>query len=136
MVSRIASKALKDIPGLFVPKFDIISVGIDYMHSTLLGVVKMLLTLWSVQSFKGEPWSVCSRMKEIEERYSKIGPASCNTRLPRSLIANFGHLQASELRTFLPFYSIPCLYGILSEQYFPHYVLLVEGIYPLLQDSI
>ena len=83
-----------------------------------------------------EPWSVCSRMKEIEERYLKIGPPSCITRLPRSLIANFGHLKASELRTFLLFYSIPCLYGILPEQYFQHYILLVEAIYLLLQDSI
>lgn len=122
---------------MFVPKFDIIrGVAIDYMHSTLLGVVKMLLTLWSDKSYKGEPWSVCSRMKEIEERYLKIGPPSCITRLPRSLIANFGHLKASELRTFLLFYCIPCLYGILPEQYFQHYILLVEAIYLLLQDSI
>ena len=122
---------------MFVPKFDIIrGVAIDYMHSTLLGVVKMLLTLWSDKSYKGDPWSVCSRMKEIEERYLKIGPPSCITRLPRSLITNFGHLKASELRTFLLFYSIPCLYGILPEQYFQHYILLVEAIYLLLQDSI
>ena len=122
---------------MFVPKFDIIrGVAIDYMHSTLLGVVKMLLTLWSDKSYKGEPWSICSRMKEIDERYLKIAPPSCITRLPRSLIANFGHLKASELRTFLLFYSIPCLYGILPEQYFQHYILLVEAIYLLLQDSI
>ncbi|XP_044167373.1 uncharacterized protein LOC122951430 [Acropora millepora] len=134
-------KSVKGVKGyswfMFVPKFDIIrGVAIDYMHSTLLGVVKMLLTLWSDKSYKGEPWSVCSRMKEIEERYLKIGPPSCITRLPRSLIANFGHLKASELRTFLLFYSIPCLYGILPEQYFQHYILLVEAIYLLLQDSI
>ena len=31
---------------MFVPRFDIVrGVPIDYMHSTLLGVVKMLLTL-------------------------------------------------------------------------------------------
>ena len=114
---------------MFVANFDVIrGVAIDYMHSTLLGVVKMLLTLWSDKSYKGEPWSVCSRMKEIEERYLKIGPPSCITRLPRSLIANFGHLKASELRTFLLFYSIPCWYGILPEQYFQHYILLVEAI--------
>lgn len=122
---------------MFVPKFDIIrGVAIDYMHSTLLGVVKMLLTLWSDKSYKGEPWSICSRMKEIDERYLKIAPPSCITRHPRSLMANFGHLKASELRTFLLFYSIPCLYGILPEQYFQHYILLVEAIYLLLQDSI
>ena len=122
---------------MFIPKFDIIrGVAIDYMHSTLLGVVKMLLTLWSDKTYKVEPWSVCKRMKEIEERYLNISPPSCITRLPRSLIANFGHLKASELRTFLLFYSVPCLYGILPEEYFQHYLLLVEAIYLLLQDSI
>lgn len=122
---------------MFIPKFDIIrGVAVDYMHSTLLGVVKMLLTLWIDKTYKAEPWSVCKRMKEIEERYLKISPPSCITRLPRSLITNFGHLKASELRTFLLFYSVPCLYGILPEEYFQHYLHLVEAIYPLLQDSI
>ena len=122
---------------MFVPKFDVIrGVAIDYMHSTLLGVVKMLLTLWCDKTYKVEPWSVASRMKEVEDRFMKINPPSCITRLPRSLSANFSHLKASELRTFLLFYSIPCLYGILPEQYFQHYILLVEAIYLLLQDSI
>ncbi|CAH3158193.1 unnamed protein product [Porites lobata] len=90
--------------------------AIDYMHSTLLGVVKMLLTLWSDKTYKAEPWSVCKRMKEIEERYLKISPPSCITRLPRSLIANFGHLKASEVLSALP--------------------SPLEAIYLLLQDSI
>ena len=109
---------------MFVPKSDTIrGVAIDYMHSTLLGVVKMLLTLWSDKSYKGEPWSVCNRITAIEQRYLKIALR----RLPRSLIANIGHLKASELRTFLLFYSIPCFYGILPDQFFEHcttYLLL------------
>ena len=41
---------------MFVLIFDIIKgVATAYMHSTLLGVVKMLLTLWSDKSYKGEP---------------------------------------------------------------------------------
>ena len=37
---------------MFVPKFDVIrGVAIDYMHSTLLGVVKMLLTLWCDKTY-------------------------------------------------------------------------------------
>ena len=44
---------------MFVPKFDIIrGVATDYMHSTLLDVVKMLLTLWSDKSYKSEPCSL------------------------------------------------------------------------------
>jgi len=49
---------------MFIPKFDIIrGVAIDYMHITLLGVVKMLLTLWIDKTYKAEPWSVCSGLR-------------------------------------------------------------------------
>ena len=122
---------------MFVPKFDIIrGVAVDYMHGTLLGVVKMLLQLWMNKSYSSEPWSVSHQLREIESRYMSMSPPACISRLPRSLIENFGHLKASELRTFLLFYSVPCLYGILPDLYFQHYILLVEAIYLLLQDSI
>lgn len=65
-----------------------------------------------------------------------LSPPACISRLPRSLMENFGHLKASELRTFLLFYSVPCLYGILPDLYFQHFLLLVEAIYLLLQESI
>lgn len=52
------------------------------------------------------------------------------------MISNFSHLKASELRTFLLFYSIPCLYNILPDAYLQHLILLVQAIYLLLQDSI
>ena len=85
---------------MFVPKFGVIRVAIDYMHSTLLGVVKIRLTLWCDKTYKAEPWSVTSRMKEVEDRFMKINPPSFITCLPRSLSANVSHLKASELRTF------------------------------------
>ena len=97
-------RCMKGVKGfswfMFVPKFDIIrGLAIDYMHGTLLGVTKMLLTLWLQKSTSKEPWSVSGRLTEIDSRYMRIKPPSCITRLPRSLIANFGHLKASELRT-------------------------------------
>lgn len=122
---------------MFVPKFDIIrGCAIDYMHATLLGVVKMLLQLWLSGSYNKEPWSISKKIQEINSRYMNMTPPSSITRLPRSLIHHFSHLKASELRTFLLFYSIPCLHGILPDLYFQHYILLVEAIYLLLQDSI
>lgn len=58
---------------MFVPKFDIIrSVAIDYMYLTLLGVVKMFLTLWLDKSYSTNPWSVRKRVGDIETRYTKI----------------------------------------------------------------
>ena len=104
---------------MFVPKFDIRrGVAVDYMHGTLLGVVKMLLQLWMNKSYSSEPWSVSHQLREIESRYMSMSPPACISRLPRSLIENFGHLKASELRTFLLFYSVPCLYGILPDLFF------------------
>lgn len=120
-----------------IPKFDIIrGIAIDYMHGTLLGVVKMLLTLWLNKKHSKQPWSLSRQVAELDSRYLKMTPPACITRLPRSLASNFGHLKASELRTFLLFYSIPCLYGLLPEIYFQHYILLVEAVYLLLQESI
>lgn len=122
---------------VIVPGFDIIrGVGIDYMHSVLLGVVKMLFNLWLDKQHHGSPWYIGKHGKEIEKRYVNIKPPSCISRLPRSLVGNLGHLKASELRSLLLFYSVPCLFGLLPDDYFQHYILLVEAIFLLLQTSI
>ena len=49
---------------------------------------------------------------------------------------NLAHFKASELRAFLLFYSLPCLWTLLEEEYFQHLLLLVDAIFWLLQDSI
>lgn len=46
------------------------------------------------------------------------------------------HWKASELRSWLLFYSVPAMHGFLGEEYFQHYLLLVEATFLLLQDSI
>lgn len=96
----------------------------------------MLLQLWMDKSYSSETWSVRQKLHKIESRYMNLSPPACISRLPRNLIENFGHLEASELRTFLLFYSVPCLYGILPDLYFQHFILLVEAIYLSLQDSV
>lgn len=58
------------------------------------------------------------------------------TRTPRSLLKNLAHFKASELRAFLLYYAVPCLWGLLEEDYFQHLLLLVNAIFLLLQDSI
>ena len=45
-------------------------------------------------------------------------------------------LLAAEYRSWLLFYSLPCMKGVLSEELFSHYALLVGGIYLLSQESI
>ena len=43
---------------------------------------------------------------------------------------------ASEYRSWMLFYSIPVLHGILDDTYLQHYVLLVQAVWILLSDSI
>ena len=34
---------------LYLPKFDVVNgVGIDHLHNTLLGVIKMLIQIWYI----------------------------------------------------------------------------------------
>ena len=44
--------------------------------------------------------------------------------------------KASELRSFLLYYSLPALYGLLPDEYYEHYFCFVRAIFLLLQDSI
>ena len=107
------------------------------MHSVLLGVVKMLITLWFDKSYNSEPWSLGpEKIKIFEKRLLSIKPPYRITRTPRSIVGNMAHLKASELRSFLLFYGLPCLWGLLPNEYFQHYLLLTEAVYILLQDSI
>lgn len=140
--SGALNAAVKGVKGMtwsmFLPGLDIISgVTIDYMHCVLLGITKMLLTLWTDNSYSAQPWYLGpDNIKKLEERYLAIKPPNVITRTPRSLLKNLAHFKASELHAFLLYYSLHCLWGLLEEDYFQHLLLLVNGIYLLLQDSI
>lgn len=122
---------------MFVPGFDIIhSIGIDYMHCVLLGVVKMLTNLWFDKSHTKERWSISSRVSEVDRRLSRIKPPNCISRVVRSISNYLCHWKASEFRSFLFFYGLPCLYNILPEDYFQHFLLLVDAVWLLNQECI
>ncbi|XP_028519461.1 uncharacterized protein LOC114576631 [Exaiptasia diaphana] len=110
-------------------------MGIDYMHGVLLGIMKMLLSLWFDPVHNNEDFSISSKLDEVDERLLSIKPPASITRCPRSL-SDRKHWKASELRSFLLFYSVPCLLNILPKLYLEHFVLLSEAIYILLQESI
>ena len=65
-----------------------------------------------------------------------IKPPYRITRTPRSIIANMTHLKASELRSFMLIYGLPCLWGLLPNKYFQHFLSLVDAVFLLFQDSI
>ena len=121
---------------MFVPSFDIIrGVALDYMHCILLGVVKMLLNLWFDKAYRNESFYAGNLIKTVDERLTAISLPHYITRTPRSL-SQLSHFKASELKAFLLFYGEACMWQILPDEYFQHFLLLVEGTYILLQDSI
>lgn len=124
-------------PMILLKEFDLVNgYSIDYMHQTLLGVTKYLCTTWIDTSCHGEPFYLSrSCIDCIDERLLNIQPPSNISRAPRRF-SECHMYKANEWRAWLLFYSIPCLQGVLTEQYLKHFSLLVSSIYILLKDSI
>lgn len=121
---------------MFLPKFDIIrGTAIDYMHQVLLGIIKCFVHLWFDSANKHHPANITKHTTQVNKRLSAIKPPNRVTRVPISL-TDISHFKASEWRSFLFLYSLPCLYGILPDEYFQHYLLLVEAMFILLSASI
>eukprot|EP00105_Crassostrea_gigas_P038741 XP_019922889.1 PREDICTED: uncharacterized protein LOC105328585 [Crassostrea gigas] len=112
------------------------SSSIDYMHGVLLGVTKVLINLWTSGSNSKERFSISSNISIIDDRLKRIKPPSYITRVPRTISSHIKYWKASELRTWLFFYSLPILCDILDEKYFHHFASFVEGIYLLCTDCI
>lgn len=117
--------------------FDIVrGTAIDYMHGVLLGVQKHLLTMWFSPSLSGQKFNISKLVGKVDKRLEDIKPTTNIKRLPRSISEHLKYWKASELLSFLLFYGLPTLYGILPDSYFTHYTLFVHAIYLLLKDSI
>ena len=66
------------------------------------------------------------------ERYCKY----CIQHYCNSCLLLFTKHVASEFRSWLLYYSLPVLHGILPDPYFTHYLLLVAAMHLLLSDVI
>lgn len=122
---------------MMIPRFDIINgLGLDYLHNTLLGVVKMLIKLWFKNKYKLENWYIGDKVKGVDNAIKSLKLPNTISRIPRNIEEDLKQWKASEYRTFLLFYSAPILIDYLPTEYFNHYCLLVKAIYLLLQESI
>ena len=65
---------------------------------------------------------------------SCINPPQHVTRKPRGI--DMPSTKANESRNLLFYYSVPCFRGILKEEYFDHWCLLVEAIALLSKKKI
>lgn len=110
-------------------------MGIDKMHGIEGGVVKKMLTLLFNSSFRNFPFSLVQFNNVINTRLTAIKPPKFVHRMPRS-VDDLLYWKASELRLWFFYYSLPVLEGILRQDYFEHYLLLVIAISALNADKI
>jgi hypothetical protein len=141
MNSATASKRVKGFKGLSglacLEEFDIVNGTVpDYMHAVLLGIVKTLMNKWFSPTESGNDYFIGKQLKNISARFSTIKPPYFIERLPRDLEKNYSHFKATELQSFLLYYSIPCLHGIHDDRYIRHFAMLSEAIFILLGDKI
>lgn len=136
--SRKRVKGMMGISVLnYLPYFLICEyIVIDYMHGVLLGICKKLLGMWFNATSAGKPYFIGSKIREVDKLLKSIKPPYLINRLPRKLSNTLHHWKASELRSWLLFYSLPCLRDILPDVYLKHFSLLVEATYLLLGEGI
>ena len=131
-------KGFKGVSGLAsIHSFDLVD-GIvpDYMHAVLLGVTSTLMFKWFSPTQSNKSYFVGKHLKEISRRLQNIKPPASIERLPRDLEKHYKNLKATELQSWLLFYALPCLVGILPDRYLRHFSYLSEAIYILLGDHI
>lgn len=126
-------------PMLLLPKetgVDIVrSFSVDYMHAVLLGVVRQFMRLWFSPEHGGADYSSRGSTERASQRLTSIRPPHDVARLPRS-VEDLDCWKASECRSWLIYYSVPVMCGILPDALFNHWCLLVSAMYILLGEEI
>ena len=105
------------------------------MHCVLLGVTKNLLNYWLDSNYKSKPFYIGKLKHVVDNRLLHMQPHKLLSRLPRS-VNSLSQWKASEFRSFLLYYAMPCLVGILPNEYLVHFSLLQSDIILLLGSSI
>jgi len=112
------------------------AVPVDYMHTILLGVVRMLLNGWFDSSYHRKPFYLGHQIVAVDAKLLKQRPPSEFSRWPMSLKTHLKYWKASELRNWLLYYSLPLLLDYIPPVYWHHYALLVAAMHILLGDLI
>jgi len=106
------------------------------MHAVLEGVVKTLMKYWFDSRNNSHPFYLGRYLAAIDKELLNQQPPSEFSRAPRSIKKHLMYWKASELRTWLLFYSLPILLNKLSPLYWHHLALLVCSLHILLGDRI
>jgi hypothetical protein len=116
----------------FQPTRDVV---IDYIHGILLGIAKKLMTRWFDGKSYQEPYFIGHQTAAIDTMLKNIQPPYLIHRLPRK-VSKYSHWKASEIRSWLLFYSVPCLLDILPPVFITHLASLVEAVHIMLGEGI
>jgi len=111
-------------------------IPVDYMHSVLEGVTRWLLRAWFKSENHREPYYLGRSICQIDNLLLKQRPPSEFSRPARSIRRHVQYWKATELRSWLLFYSLPLLLDFLPSLYFHHFALLVCALHILLQDCL
>ena len=109
--------------------------GLDYMHGCLLGVTRQMLSLWLNTEHKNDKFYIGNHIAVLNRRLLSIQPPNEISRCPRSF-TDRKHWKASEYRSFLFYYSLPVLFGVLPLEYFHHFALFAIAVRLFASESI
>lgn len=117
--------------------FDMVrGFAVDYMHCVLLGLQRQFIDIWTDSKYHEAEWYLpASKVADIDRMLLCIKPPCDIKRFPRS-VKLAGKWKASELRSFLLFYSMFVLQNALPDKYLKHWSLLVHSMHALLHEKI
>ncbi|XP_076851814.1 uncharacterized protein LOC143508558 [Brachyhypopomus gauderio] len=107
----------------------------EYQHCVCLGVTRQLAKLWFDSKHHDKEWYIGTKADNIDKELIAIKPPVEITRVPRS-VADRKYWKASEWRSFLLFYALPTLNGVLVKKFWNHLFLLVFAMHILLGQKV
>ena len=117
--------------------FDLVNGFVpDFLHCALLGVARQLVSLWFDSTNHEHPWYVGQPSKQAtyDNRAKNIVVSKAVRRLPIPITAR-EHWNGNEYKTFVLYYSLIVMQGILPQKYLNHF-LLVWSLHKLLGTCI
>lgn len=107
----------------------------EYQHCVCLGVTRQLAKLWFDSRNHDKEWYLGAKSDRIDKELIAIQPPVEITRVPRS-VADRKYWKGSEWRSFLLFYALPLLNGVLLKKFWNHLFLFVFAMHILLGEKV
>ena len=107
--------------------------AIDYMHCVLLGVVKLLLSLWIRREHHSEGYYIGRKVVLIDKQLEEIKPPFLITHKPCKLSVHFKHYKASEYRAFYMEFYHSVIGTTMHYLWYPYIHYYPKGIYNIVK---